>query len=382
MGVQGIVASGWEPVADALEQVVRTDGGAGSAVCVYVDGAPVVDAWGGDADGDRPWCRDTTACVFSATKGVAAVCAHLLVERGLLDLEAPVARYWPEFAGGGKADLKVRWLLTHQAGLPLVEPAFTFDDLVAVAPVLRALEAQRPLWEPGTQVGYHAITYGYLVGELVRRVSGRSLGTFFRDEIAQPLGLQAWIGLPEQASVDLALLERTGAPSGLAEAILAAGPDSPMAPLLKALTLGGALPLNLIGDGGFNDRRVLAVELPAAGLVADARSLARIYAATVAEVDGVRLLQDPAACVPLQTTDTPAFGAPAGAPRTLDFALGFLARPLLGPASFGHPGASGALGFADVEQRVGFGYVPRLMREEAEDGRAADLIAAVRRILR
>jgi CubicO group peptidase (beta-lactamase class C family) len=255
-----------------------------------------------------------------------------------------------------------------------------------VEPVLRSLEAQQPQWAPGTQVGYHGMTYGYLVGELVRRVSGRSLGTFFRDEVATPLGLRAWIGLPEDLPVDVATIERSHAGPGMLEAMLAADPDGSMATFVKGVTLGGALPASLITDGkkgDFNDRRVLAAEIAGVNMVADARALARGYAATVSEVDGFRLLSEAsaAACVPLQTTTTPIFGAPPGAPRTLDFGLGFLARPYLSPSSFGHPGASGAVGFADVDARVGFGYIPRLMRPDEEDQRSSALIAAVRSVL-
>src|SRR5690349_16179587 len=184
MGIEGSAAAGFEGVADAFEQTVTDDGGAGAAVSVYVDGVCVVDLWAGDLGSlpQRRWGRETKACVFSATKGVAALCVHMLLERGLLDLDVPVATYWPEFAGGGKADVKVRWLLTHQVGLPMVDPSFTLDEALAVEPVVRALEAQSPLWQPGTMHGYHAMTYGYLIGEVVRRVTGRTLGTFFHDQ--------------------------------------------------------------------------------------------------------------------------------------------------------------------------------------------------------
>ena len=379
--MDGLVADGWSGVAEAFRESLAGDDGAGSALCVYVDGQPVVDVWDGDAAADRPWQRNTTACVFSATKGISALCVHLLVQRGLLDLDAPVARYWPEFAGGGKQELKVRWILTHQAGLMLLDPSFTLDDVIAVQPVLRAVEAQHPMWKPGTQHGYHALTYGFLVGELVRRVTGQTLGRFFSEEMAGPLQLNAHLGLPVEANVDVAELEAVPGESELLATLVASDPDGPIAQFVKVLTLGGAFSLRMADD--FNDRRVLAVELPAANLVSDARSLARVYAATVSEVDGVRLLKDDMAaeCAPVRTSDTPVFGSPPDAPRTLDFGLGFLSRPLLGSASFGHPGASGALGFADLTHRVGFGFVPRLMRPEGGDPRAPSLVEAVRRAL-
>ena len=382
--VEGDVATGWESVADAFARNFADGLETGAAVSVYLDGSPVIDLWAGIADSqtDRPWSRRTAACVFSATKGVAAICVHLLVQRGALDLDAPVAAYWPEFAGGGKQDVKVRWLLTHEAGLPVLDPDFTLEDLRAVEPVVRAIEAQRPLWEPGTQFTYHAITFGLLVGELVRRVTGKTLGAMFASEIVEPLGLNAWLGLPEDLSVDLARLDL--APD------MASSPP-PFAELdpavLKVMTLGSALPVMLItGEpGDFNDRALLSIGLASSNLVTDAHSLARVYAATVADVDGVRLLSDEtaAACSPIHTAETPIFGTPpelADAPHTQDFGLGFIAGPMLGPTSYGHFGAGGAWGFADLESRVGFGYVPNRM-VQGDIVRAAALIDGVKKCL-
>jgi CubicO group peptidase (beta-lactamase class C family) len=154
--------------------------------------------WGGVADTltGRSWTGDTIVLVMSTTKGATAICANMLVERGQLDLDAPVVTYWPEFGAAGKEHIKVRWLLTHQAGLPFVDGPLTFEEACAWEPVIHALERQPPLWEPGTAHAYHAVTYGFLVGEVVRRISGISLGQFFRREVADPLALDAWIGLP------------------------------------------------------------------------------------------------------------------------------------------------------------------------------------------
>ena len=199
---QGFAASGWEAVAAAFADNFELHGELGAACCVYLDGRPVVDLWGGTADrrSGRPWDEDTVAVVFSTTKGATAICAHMLAERGELDLDAPVARYWPEFAAEGKGDLRVRWLLSHQAGLPVVDTPLSLEDACAWEPVIRALERQRPVWQPGTQQSYHAVTYGFLVGEVVRRATGRTLGRFFADEVATPLGLSAWIGLPRRSN--------------------------------------------------------------------------------------------------------------------------------------------------------------------------------------
>lgn len=389
MTVEGDVAPGWEPLADTLRSSLAGGQDLGAAVAVYLDGAPVVDIWGGTADErtGRPWRRRTTACVFSTTKGVTALCAHLLVERGLLDLDVPVSTYWPEFAQAGKDDLLVRFLLTHQAGLAVLDTDLSLDDVRAMTPVLRTIERQRPAWKPGTHIGYHAVTFGFLVGEVVRRVSGSRLGDFFASELARPLGLNAWIGIPEDVDADIAHLEPLPLNAGMQTALLKAAPGSPLDRMRRAITLGSALPLGLVtGESGdFNDRRVLAAELGGSGMVTDARSLARTYAAAVSEVDGYRLLTDEAAaaCIPMRTTASPVFGAPPAdpaAPRVLDFGLGFIGGDKLGPSSFGHPGAGGSLAFADLDARLGFAYVPNRLSDEA-DTRAADLVDAVRRAL-
>jgi len=154
---------------------------------------------GGSADpaSNKPWVEDTITQVWSATKGATALCAHMLVERGLLDLEAPVVRYWPEFGQAGKESIPVKMLLNHQSGLAAISEPLPAGALFDWELMIRALERQAPFWQPGTRNGYHGFTFGYLVGEVVRRVSGKSLGAFFREEVAEPLGLDFWIGLPE-----------------------------------------------------------------------------------------------------------------------------------------------------------------------------------------
>ena len=257
--VQGHVEEGWGKVADAFRANFEgSPGEVGAACCVYVDGRPVVDLWGGlaDSEANRPWDKDTIVAVASTTKGATAICAHLLVQRGELDLDAPVVKYWPEFGAAGKEQIPVRWLLSHQAGLPVVDGPLTFEEACAWHPVIRALEAQKPEWQPGTEHVYHSMTFGFLVGELVRRITGKSLGTFFAEEVAAPLGLSAWIGLPEEQEGRVARIEYA-APftmeemtagmietTGLDEATVIAwmnavwGPDSVQA---RAGVLGGAL---------------------------------------------------------------------------------------------------------------------------------------------
>jgi CubicO group peptidase (beta-lactamase class C family) len=406
-GDQG-VERGWGKVADVFRANFRGNPGEVGAACsVYVGGRPVVNLWDGLADraANRRWRGNTVVQVASTTKGATAICAALLVRRGQLDLDAPVARYWPEFAAGGKERIKVRWLLSHQAGLPVVDGPLTFEQACAWHPVIRALETQRPMWEPGTEHVYHAMTYGFLVGEVVRRITGRSLGRFFAEEVAGPLGLSAWIGLPERHERRVATLHYA-APFSLEELIAGmiaiTGLDaatvtawvnamySPGSVQMRAAELGGALDN---ATGYHATRAWRAAEFPAANMVADARSVARMYAATVSDVDGVRLL-DPAtveAVTEVHTDRTRMHGLPPGlnvpADRSFYMSLGFLRAsspmpmPMAGPGSFGHPGSGGSIGFADPEAGVGFGYVTNHWSFRPDDPRALNLAEAVRSCL-
>ena len=184
---------------DAFANNFEYHGDVGAAFALYQDGEKVVDIWGGVADEEtgRPWEEDTLQLVFSTTKGATAACAHLLAQRGEFDFDAPVAQYWPEFKANGKENIPVRWLLSHRAGLPVLDKPVSPEDVYAWTPFVDALAAKKPEWEPGTKHGYHAVTYGNLVGEVVRRISGKSIGQFFKDEIADPLGAEFYIGLPE-----------------------------------------------------------------------------------------------------------------------------------------------------------------------------------------
>ncbi|HZT79803.1 MAG TPA: serine hydrolase domain-containing protein, partial [Gemmataceae bacterium] len=197
MTVKGMCDPRFRAVGEEFERNFAERGEVGASVCVTVDGSTAVDLWGGVADRrtGRPWDRDTIGVVWSCTKGAVALCAHVLASRGLLDLDAPVARYWPEFAQVGKEGITVRLVLSHEAGLPAVRAPLGAGDLYDWAAMTRALAAEAPFWPPGTRQGYHAATFGHLVGELVRRVSGRGLGAFFRDEIAGPLRLDFHLGL-------------------------------------------------------------------------------------------------------------------------------------------------------------------------------------------
>ncbi len=207
--IHGDAESGFGPVADAFAANFKNGGELGAAVALYAEGRKVVDLWGGVADrrNGRPWMKDTPAIVFSVTKGVLAICAYQLVGQGLLDLDAPVARYWPEFAAHGKAAATVRMLLGHRAGLVALDRDLSYNEVLAWDPVIRAIEEQAPLWSPGTAYSYHTITYGWLVGEVIRRISSKSPGEFLRTELSGPVGLNVWIGAPESVIERAAWLE-------------------------------------------------------------------------------------------------------------------------------------------------------------------------------
>src|SRR3954453_16721685 len=197
--IEGEIAPGFEAVREAFENNFKEHGDVGAAVSVYVKGAKVVDLWGGVAGpkAARPWDEGTTALVFSTTKGIPAILAHLLAQRGVIDLDAPVVQYWPEFAAEGKEGTTVRMLLAHRAGLPTLDGRTPPDEAYVWATVTERLARQRPAWEPGTRHGYHAVTYGWLVGEVIRRATGKPIGQVLAEEISGPLGLDTWIGLPE-----------------------------------------------------------------------------------------------------------------------------------------------------------------------------------------
>ena len=287
--IGGTVAPGYEGVRDAFEQNFREHSEVGAGYSLYVDGTKVVDLWGGTADRSTgaPYTEDTLQLVFSTTKGATAACVNLLAQRGELDIDLPVAHYWPEFAQAGKERIPVRYLLCHKSGLPTFDATLTSKDVLAWDPVIEALAAQEPLWDPGSAHGYHAVTYGYLLGEVVRRITGKSLGTFFHDEFAVPLDLEFWIGLPEAQEARVApLIGGLGVSDGDAledessplSAIL--GPDSL---LVRSLSMNGSL-ADL--EHGFNTPALHAAEMPAANGITNARSLARFYAGLIGTVDG------------------------------------------------------------------------------------------------
>ena len=381
--VAGHVADGWQPVADALGASIAAGDDVGASVAVYHRGRCVVDVAGGafDEGGERPYDADTLQLVFSTTKGITAIAVAMCVQRGLLDYDAPVATYWPEFAAEGKGDATVAQLLSHQCGLISID-GLTFEEALDLGVVTARLAAAAPEWPIGSGHGYHAVTFGWLAGELVRRVDGRTLGRFVADEIADPLGVELWIGLPESEEHRVSpIIGGFGVPDddsldeetkALMQQVL--GPDTRGG---RALTLSGALSI----EGAFNRRDVHAAEIPAANAITTAGALAKVYAATLAPVDGVQLLDD--ATRELARTRVTPDGEPdlcLVMPTT--FSMGFMTHglftPYAGPGSYGHPGAGGSVAFAQPERELTFAYAMNKMAPNlAGDVRAQRLIDAV-----
>ncbi|MCL3993984.1 beta-lactamase family protein [Streptomyces lavenduligriseus] len=383
--VNGTVAEGFEPVREAFAGNFARLGERGAAVAVYRDGHRVVNLWAGtrDIDGTAPWEPGTAQIVRSATKGVAAAALLLLHQRGELDLDAPVGAYWPEFKAAGKDQARVWHLLAHRAGVPVLDrpltPAEAADPDLGAA----AVAAQAPVWEPGTEHGYHAQTYSWLTGELLRRVTGRPVGEWVAEEIAGPVGADLWLGLPEAERARAGRVGRAETPEtagglktrpkrAVAEAY--ADPDSLTRRAFAAIT-----PLPDENDPGYR-----AAALPASNGIATADGLARFYAALIGEVDGGTRLFTP------DTMELARTERSAGPDRVLvvgtRFGLGYMlhgtASPLLSPGSFGHPGRGGALAFADPESGIAFGYVTNGFRASVTaDPRAQALVRAVRTAL-
>ncbi|MER6268676.1 serine hydrolase domain-containing protein [Streptomyces sp900105755] len=385
MDVHGTVAEGFEPVRDAFAGNFELLGDRGAAVAVYRDGHRVVDLWGGsrDVDGGTPWEHGTAQIVRSATKGVAAAVLLLLHQRGELDLDAPVGDHWPEYKAAGKERTLVRQLLAHSAGVPVLDrpltPAEAADPDLGAA----AVAAQAPVWEPGTDHGYHAQTYSWLTGELVRRVTGRTVGEWIADEIAGPLGAGLWLGLPEAEQGRVGRVGPVPAPESAG-----ALRTRPKRAVSEAYADPGSLTRRAFGAidplPDENDPAYRAAALPASNGIATADGLARFYAALIGDVDGGRRLFTP------ETVELARGEQSAGPDRVLvvatRFGLGYMlhgsASPLLSPGSFGHPGRGGALAFADPESGIAFGYVTNGFRKSVTaDPRAQALVRAVRTAL-
>lgn len=386
--VNGTVASGFEGVAEEFERNFTERGDVGANFCVYHRGEKVVDIAGGvtEPGGTTAYGTDALQLVFSSTKGITSVCAAQLIDAGALDPSAAVADYWPEFGAAGKHHVTVEWLLSHQAGLADVDRTMTLAEALDWDVFTAALAASSPVWNPGETHGYHAVTFGHLVGELVRRVSGEPIGQYVQNHIAKPLDVDMWIGLPPSLHERVVPL----IPLSLPEGIHFGDPDDPapdMFAMLQMLVGPDALMTRaLTAPGGamndidlWNTAQIWEATFPAANGISNAAALAKMYAATVGEVDGVRLFG-------------PDTLAEVIAPRTsgpdevlmfdIPFGLGFMRDSLFSkfgsPTAFGHYGLGGSVGFADHEHELGVGYVMnKLELGIAGDPRTSALIDAV-----
>jgi len=392
--IEGHYAPQFELAAACFTENFKQRGEVGAALSVWHKGTQVVDLWGGIADpsSGRPWAEDTIAVSFSSTKGMAALCMMMLVERGLLDYDQPISTYWPTFAepGSPKAAITVRCLLNHRSGLCAIDRALSLSDLEDRRAVLPALEQQQPLWEPGSTQGYHGVSFGLFVAELFWQVAGESLGTFFRREVAEPLGVDFHIGLAEKDEERVA----TVITASLADRLLkmvptlirGAGWDGR---LFRAVVKRGsytnrafANPAELGARGleNFNSPRVHRMELPWCNGIGSAAALARIYALLAAggTLDGVTLLS-PATLAAVHPRLS--WQPDEVLHKTIGFSLGFVKEEpeIFSPNSeaFGHPGAGGILGLADPKEELAIGYVMNRMDWRLRSPRAIALCKAI-----
>ncbi len=376
--IHGLCSPRFAAVRTALEANFREHGEVGAAVAVAVDGEFVVDLWAGFTDEarTRAWQRDALVNVFSVGKAVATVSLLMLVERGLVALDTPVARYWPEFAQAGKAEITVRMLLGHRAGLPAIRRPLPDDAIYDLKRMADELAAESPFWAPGQRHGYHVNTFGFLVGEIVRRASGESIGAFVRREIAGPLGADFHFGVG-RGEIGRVVDFLPGALFG-GETREAPPADAAHAELLQRVYMN---PRGVSGMGTVNTARWRAAEMPSTNGHANARAVARVYSALACggEVGGVRLLRR-------ETIDEAIREAAAGEDfvlrRPTRFGLGFQLsmpeRPFgTGARSFGHFGAGGSLGFADPDARLAFGYTMNRAGPRWQNPRVRGLLAAV-----
>ncbi|MEV4169169.1 serine hydrolase domain-containing protein [Nonomuraea sp. NPDC049709] len=386
--VHGMCEPRFGAVREAFEDNFAQGRELGACVAVYHRGQAVVNLWGGltGAQDDAPeWRPDTITLLASATKGLIAATAMLLVDRGILDLDAPVADYWPQFAARGKARIPLRWVLGHRSGVVTIDPPLTLTDLRQGTAVTDALATARPAWHPGRAHGYHCLTMGWLVGEIIQRVTGQSTGRFFATEIAAPLGLDLHVGPPPGRHRRLAaLLPPT--PQQLLQ-----GRANPQ---LRELNQAICDPASLFHRSTFGSLALTgnlltglpSAEIPSCGGTGNAAALARLYAALIGEVDGIRLLRP-------QATDRARTVEAAGMDLVLrchtSYGRGFMlpGGPMwpatTSPTAFGHPGVTGVFAYADPDNELAFAYVPNRMTEliEGGDDRARQLIEATHRCL-
>lgn len=370
--VRGSVDPAFERVGQAFATNLAVGDDLGASVAVYHYGRCVVDLTGGETRDGASYPHDALQLFYSVTKGVTTFCLMHLASQGKLELDALVTRYWPEFGQAGKAAITVRQLLSHQAGLSSLAEPVTMAELADWDHVTARLAAQQPYWQPGTAHGYHALTFGFLAGELVRRISGKSVGTYLQDVFAKPMGLELFVGLPANLRDRVQLLFDAPANPALGRALA----EAAMNP--RSLT-HSAFANPPIDTNSFNDPAIWAMELPGANGIGSARALAALYSTAV---DG------PLRQIPVETVEDFRRECVFGDDLVLTeqptrFGAGFMLPcprdPMLSLNSFGHNGRGGSLAFADPELGIAFAYVGnRLNHEPSPHTRLWRLLAALR----
>ncbi len=371
--IQGTYDPKFEQVAEQFVENFTKNNELGASVALTLEGETVVDLWGGSAEEgtDRPWEKDTVSIIWSATKGSTAFCAHILINRGLLQLDEKVVKYWPEFGKNGKENITVRMLLNHQAGLGAITEPIKENAFYDWPYMVEAIENQKPWFDPQTQQGYQGLTFGWLIGELVRRITGKSLGTFFQEEIAKPLGLDFWIGVPENIKPDIAkMLMAPPAAEGEPIADFFIAMADPECVQTKLFLNAG----NYFVPTGFDVPDAYASEIPAAGGITNARGLATMYSplANGGKYNGKEFVDSDTIARMISVASA---GRDNSLLAQIRFSLGYFkacdnrydpnpgnrASLLMGESAFGHPGFGGSIGFADPTEKLSFGYTMNRM---------------------
>ena len=381
--IQGFVENRFEPLVEIFEDALAKSHGRGAAFSLRVEGELVANLWGGYGRDERPWAQHTSSLIFSCSKGLVSLVAGKLVTEGLLNLDAQVSRYWPEFAQNGKGAITVRQLMSHHGGLSALETSLTPSDVVDWGRMVQVLAEARPIFDPNGPHQYHAVTFGWLVGEVLSRASGVPFAELFQQRISRPLGVDAWFGVPAERQDEVAQLY----PS----------PDNPPAPAYDdphwdgirryerdAMTLGNAFPYALISpNAGFNNPEIQRAAIPGAGAIASAEALSKIWSAAAGNFEAIQIM-DAATTADMrleQAAGDPAIHMEPPYPRWgTGFMIGSEAREFMTDESFGHDGFGGQVTFADPRHGVGFAFISNDL-QTANDDRAASLVRALRRIL-
>ncbi|WP_300379306.1 serine hydrolase domain-containing protein [Henriciella sp.] len=358
--VKGACDPKFAELKDEFARNFEERGEAGASVCVSVNGETVVDLWGGVADttSAEPWQEDTVSIVFSCTKAAVALCAHILIDRGELELQAPVSKYWPEYAQKGKENTTVQMMLNHESALPALRAPVKEGGFLDWDYMIKRLEEEEPFWEPGTRNGYHMVNFGWTVGELVRRASGKSLGQFFAEEVAGPTGANFHIGLPEDAKAHIAPIIP-----------YEPKPDDPLSDFTKSLLAdpNSVQALSFVNNGGWkaNQREAHRAQIGGAGGISNARGQVAMYTPLACN-DGQLVSKDRLHAMSMVSTATQRDATlliptrfASGFMKSMDnraLAGGQDQSAIMGEHAFGHVGAGGHIGFADPDCGMAFSY--------------------------